>query len=207
MANEGRRSSSRVAEKRCRSRSKGPKRGSSKANFNQDDEDQTKARITQEDVDDVCISYERNKVGDWFAHLITSYKGTGEESGKDLKDAILNDLMAWSVLGSFLSAIAFESLFETMKVDKGERLELITEFWHTWQQTGDLWSAMRVLWWKHLYQSTDWCFTCLFMYAATSSLKGVICGTFKYLMFVPCPPAHIGKALGAYIGNTITIKP
>ena len=197
-----------------RGRSRGPANGAKvnphenymTENMQSDQEGQKPQRITQQDVDDVCVSYERRKVGDWFMHMITSYKGTGEDAGKDLKEAILNDLMAWSVLGSFLSAIAFELLFDRIKADKTDTMMgSLVEAWEVFNTKGS-WSLLELLCFKHMINS-DWCYICLFMYAATSSLKGVICGTFKYLMFVPCPPSHIGKAMSAYIDLGFTSNP
>ena len=132
--------------------------------------------ITQVDIDEVCLSYEGTRVGDWFMHLITSYKDTGSEAGKDLKDAILNDLMAWSVLGSFLSAIAFELLFEKIKLElaTGNNWDSFTNFTRAFEphsedsfihlpSSGEMWWSLYEFCVGPLFKSYDWIFTCMFM--------------------------------------------
>ncbi len=52
-------------------------------------------------------------VGHWWLNLVTVHQSCGREAGDKIRDAALNYFLAWGILGTVLTSIAFMgALFE-----------------------------------------------------------------------------------------------
>jgi len=167
-------------------------------------------------------------VGTWWLRMVTAHYIAGTNAS--LKESIQQDFLAWCLLGSFISSIAFSAIFNTPSLEGVSKvvsswvqlesiiepifsLKLLEQFLN-WFDT-DMMNALSARQDKpdeYHKQLEKWeaavigaiaktIFTTAFMTAAVKSIKGVIAGTFKYLLFVSVPPGHVVKTICSYLSN------
>jgi len=148
--------------------------------------------IHEDDVNELDEYHKRTEVGRWWVHWVKlHHHAGGTNNAGTLQQSILSDFMAWSLLGSFLASIAFDKVLHEYKPADALKAELnyllpligLTDQRHTETATSAL---------------TAFCLS-LYMFAAVSSVIGVVHGTFKYLFFAWVPPSMIISTIRTYL--------
>lgn len=134
------------------------------------------------------------------AHMETNR----DDSCRSLKEAIQSDLVAWGVFGSFIASIAFQSMMHNIaepqaKIGDSTAQNLtFMDFILSSHPTSVLASSLGVRE-GHVLAYAKFLYTMIFMYAGVSALKGVFCGTLKYLLFASAPPPMVVHTICTYL--------
>ena len=161
-------------------------------------------KITDADVRLVEDAVKNHGLKPWWFRLTKSHFDAGDCGS--LKEAIQQDFLAWCLLGSFISSIAFSSVIGTLpgadewakilahvvplEVALGPFSSRLPPIISHWGNEVDLLTCLL----KSLYHT-------IFMFAAVKSIQGVIAGTFKYLLFVSVPPGHTCMTIAKYLSS------
>lgn len=149
--------------------------------------------ITEQDVDRIKENV-RGDEKNWWVKLARSHKGEGEQATEGLKKTILDDFMAWSILGSFMASIAFAAVMNEVSFPPLPHFVFTVTDVFMWLATACGFDTTKDIseWFLRMFSKL------IFMWAATNATRGVILGTLKYLYFVSIPPHLIVKAICKY---------
>ena len=172
--------------------------------------------VSKDEVDEIAATANLHSVGDWWVRMARAHHVAG--TTKSLKESILQDFLAWALLGSFIASVAFSNVIESVQgvSETAAFLTLHIKNVSDYASAKYLPSFITL----QIKAATDRAFgvdnvpvhflvesmikliyTSSFMYAAVSSIKGVLAGTFKYLLFVSVPPGHTTKTISKYLAS------
>ena len=172
--------------------------------------------ISEDEINEIAATANEHCVGDWWVRMAKAHYVAGTTNS--LKESILQDFLAWALLGSFIASVAFSNVIESVQgvTETAAFLTLHIKNVSDYASSNYLPSFITLqvnavtdrafgvnnVPVQYLVESViKMIYTSSFMYAAVSSIKGVLAGTFKYLLFVSVPPGHTTKTISKYLAS------